>query len=462
MKNIKTFLFMLLVGLSFGLVACSTKESSTNISNAYITIDINPSIEIITGDDGLVAQVNALNDDAALLLLETNFVGKTVEEVVEAIINLATDMGYIDIAADENAIIITTETENEDDKLKLEKKIQERIQKVAKAKAFKMQVIKGNTQVTDEFKARAEELGVSIGKLRIVDLALQFDETLTIDVAATMSVKDLNRIIIDAREEMKDLYGEEFHKGYLGLKEAFKKEYRVNLVQAIYDAISEAEDEVFAAILENTDATAEDIRNLYFAYLEELLTINDENHEQVMNNIQNEIANNLTLNGLITLRNTLTTQLGNLRESFSQHGKKQNEVEQILNQLREGQKQLDGLNQQIKAEIQNCVKTIMEANHEYRIEFNFENGFEFEVKFNFNEKFEEIRMKYVLLFEEIGINISELESLFMDAVAGELNNMRQQLQQQLEQFKNEHRSEIEARMEKLQEERQMKQEMWKK
>lgn len=94
MKNIKIiFSFILLLVLSLSIYGCKD-DSGEKFSNAYITIDINPSIEIITNDEGLVEQVNPLNYDAEILLSESDFTGKTVEEVVETIINLALEAGY--------------------------------------------------------------------------------------------------------------------------------------------------------------------------------------------------------------------------------------------------------------------------------------------------------------------------------------------------------------------------------
>ena len=121
-----TIMFVLVLTLGFMLVGCNKNSAPdydlNNVKNAYITIDINPSIEIITGDTGMVVQVNGLNNDAIRLLIETNFEGKTVDEVIEAILQLALDFGYLNFDV-ENAILISTVTSANDESEALERKV---------------------------------------------------------------------------------------------------------------------------------------------------------------------------------------------------------------------------------------------------------------------------------------------------------------------------------------------------
>jgi MoaA/NifB/PqqE/SkfB family radical SAM enzyme len=123
----KTIFGILLMFVLFvGLYGCASTEKGYKVDNAYVTLDINPSVEIITGENGLVVEVNALNDDAQVLLVDTNFTGKTVDETVEAIVALAKELGYLDVN-EENAIVVTAEAENANDTEELENKINERI-----------------------------------------------------------------------------------------------------------------------------------------------------------------------------------------------------------------------------------------------------------------------------------------------------------------------------------------------
>ena len=61
----------------------------------YMSIDINPSFGIEVDEDGVVVSVEALNEDAVIVLLDIDLVGKTVEEVFTTIVSLAEELGYL-------------------------------------------------------------------------------------------------------------------------------------------------------------------------------------------------------------------------------------------------------------------------------------------------------------------------------------------------------------------------------
>lgn len=61
----------------------------------YMSIDINPSFGIEVDEGGVVVSVEALNEDAVIVLLDTDLIGKTVEEVFTTIVSLAKELGYL-------------------------------------------------------------------------------------------------------------------------------------------------------------------------------------------------------------------------------------------------------------------------------------------------------------------------------------------------------------------------------
>lgn len=65
---------------------------------AFVTVDINPSIEITLDEDGTVASVYGANEDGQVLLYGEAevIVGLNYEDAVEYITNLAVELGYLD------------------------------------------------------------------------------------------------------------------------------------------------------------------------------------------------------------------------------------------------------------------------------------------------------------------------------------------------------------------------------
>ena len=90
---------------------CSFGSCSKAAENTRMTVDINPSVELMVDKDNKVISVTALNDDAAVILQgEASIVGKESDDAVKAIVSLATDTGYIvkgEVSADENTVKIS-------------------------------------------------------------------------------------------------------------------------------------------------------------------------------------------------------------------------------------------------------------------------------------------------------------------------------------------------------------------
>ena len=88
------------LGLKVGVLTPDGDDSPTPGGEpvpapTYMSIDINPSFGIEVDEDGVVVSVEALNEDAVIVLLDTDLVGKTVEEVFTTIVSLAEELGYL-------------------------------------------------------------------------------------------------------------------------------------------------------------------------------------------------------------------------------------------------------------------------------------------------------------------------------------------------------------------------------
>lgn len=88
------------LGLNGGMLTPDGGDSPAPVGEAvpaptYMSIDINPSFGIEVDEDGVVVSVEALNEDAVIVLLDTDLVGKTIEEVFTTILSLAEELGYL-------------------------------------------------------------------------------------------------------------------------------------------------------------------------------------------------------------------------------------------------------------------------------------------------------------------------------------------------------------------------------
>ncbi|MDD6995588.1 MAG: hypothetical protein SPH68_06315 [Candidatus Borkfalkiaceae bacterium] len=183
---------------------CSFGGCSKAAENTRMTVDINPSVELMVDADNKVVSVTALNDDAAVILQGTAFVGKTSDEAVQAVVQVATETGYIakgEISADENKVEITVsgDTKWAKDLYKdAEKKVNE---------FFKESGITGTVE-------RAEALKTDALKELAKNNSVYGEEEID-----AMNDEQLLKVIAIGRIETAQLISEDMREAYFAAKE---------------------------------------------------------------------------------------------------------------------------------------------------------------------------------------------------------------------------------------------------
>ncbi|MDK2823830.1 MAG: hypothetical protein PWQ67_2349 [Clostridia bacterium] len=150
---------------------------SPQLAVAYVTIDINPSIELGLDEEDKVISMQALNEEGDLLLDKVRIKDLPIDQALEVITEAAIKEKYIK-PEKENAVIISytrekSVTENHSPKDQVQKK-EKLVQKVLEEKV--KQVIERNqqeavveiVQVTPKIRNEANELGLSSGKYTLM------------------------------------------------------------------------------------------------------------------------------------------------------------------------------------------------------------------------------------------------------------------------------------------------------
>ena len=118
----------LLIGV-FGVVfsGCSPEENAGGERLAYVTMDVNPSIEFVVSEKGIVLAVNGRNDDGKVLIIGEDLIGKSIDEVMDRLFYLMVEMDYIN-EDKTNAVQLSIATESEG----LERLVKETVDKEVK------------------------------------------------------------------------------------------------------------------------------------------------------------------------------------------------------------------------------------------------------------------------------------------------------------------------------------------
>ena len=253
MKFKKLTALLLTAALGMGvLTACSGDETSSDGENlTYVSLRINPEIELIADGDGVVLSANAVNEDGEILLTAVDVIGIDVEDATLAFAEGANELGYV-VEGETDTVYIgvegTSESETEEIKEKINKSIRD---------YFTNNGINGkvSAETLDKYAERAESWGISKGHTKLVMRALDANPELTDQEVLKLSIKEIMNLIKGDKYEEKIAVGlrEEYRAAVSALKEEYKNLFTL---RAEIDAL-EAELKETANESEKADIKAE-------------------------------------------------------------------------------------------------------------------------------------------------------------------------------------------------------------
>ena len=208
-------------------VSCFTAcfGGATVNPNAYsfVTLDINPSVELITLGDNVV-DVKAGNYDACVLLDGEDFSSMTLEEATSKIVALAEEMGYLNDTNNQVKISVISDDAQAIEILK--NKAKSGAQKGSKKAEPVME-----TRLQDELtlkklkEVNADKFaGLTEEKVRLIESVMEYDSSMTYEIGATMTVKELSVALKSALSENKDIFTQELRIEYSSRYTAKKQE----------------------------------------------------------------------------------------------------------------------------------------------------------------------------------------------------------------------------------------------
>ena len=194
----------LCAAFALGATMFSFGGCSKAAENTRITVDINPSVELMVDKDNKVVSVTALNDDAAIILQGTAFVGKTSDEAVKGVVEVATETGYIvkgEVKVGENNVKISVSGDTKWAK-DLYKDAEKKVNEYLESSGIKATVERVDALKTEALKQLAKH-----------------NSTYTEEEIAGMNDEQLLNVIAIGRVETAQLVSEEVRQAYFAAKE---------------------------------------------------------------------------------------------------------------------------------------------------------------------------------------------------------------------------------------------------
>ncbi|OOM82172.1 hypothetical protein CLPUN_04560 [Clostridium puniceum] len=170
---------------------------------AYVSVDINPSVELSVNVFDKVVSVEAYNEDGRNILEGANLVNIKVEDAVSIVISNAISKGYIKEDGS-SGIEITTATDKEKVGAELDETLKEVADETLSDNDKEAKVETENVALARRDEAR--KLGITPGKLNLIQKLQQLDPVITIEDYKDSSVKDIQK---KAKELRKDINKDE-------------------------------------------------------------------------------------------------------------------------------------------------------------------------------------------------------------------------------------------------------------
>ncbi len=171
------------------LVCFSGWFTQYRLPDSVIAIDVNPSIEIVTNKQNHILSVNALNEDAQVIIGEQDYRNAELSDTVDALLISLINHGYL--SADKNIIMISVENKNIDKAEKLAILLDKKIQKSASTQNITPDVLRQIFTKDKEASAAAAQYSISVGKMKLIQEIISSNSKLSIDELAHMSMEGL-------------------------------------------------------------------------------------------------------------------------------------------------------------------------------------------------------------------------------------------------------------------------------
>lgn len=266
LKNILLAVFVLASIL--GISACGQDEEITEVlgtTDSYVTIDINPSINLVVSPAGIVIYVAPLNEDGELLLLELDLIGLTLEEATDLIIAQAIVLGFIDVDSDE--VIVKINVMNIDDLVR--DRVRDRVKEHIN-NAFLKRAMMGRAEdkVFDpELIAEAEGYGVTPGFLFLAKRIVELNDELILEDVLLMTQEELIGLMNDAKDAAKEV-AQALKEQFFAARQVLLDTY-LPQIEALNDQIALATGDELDALLIQLEALEQALHDEMFALREQ-------------------------------------------------------------------------------------------------------------------------------------------------------------------------------------------------
>lgn len=220
---------------------------------AIVQVDVNPSIEMVVDENNQVVSIRGLNDEGKMIIEGEAIVGKSLDEAVETIIRLETQMGYLLVNVTDNEITVTISAENDQLIQQMQEKTKSYIANACEKVNVQAKINEVKGYVIEELQTLAKTLDPTLTEEEIQNLT--YDQLIHVVELYHLEVANLASIKLE--EMYQQVKAQEIR---LAEKEATKQ--AVDQLEAIYQTSITAYDTIYQTLTE----TYQSLQEVYYEY----------------------------------------------------------------------------------------------------------------------------------------------------------------------------------------------------
>ncbi len=205
--NKKMALSLMSVFVMALIIVSIISRNNEPVVASTVTLDVNPSIQITLDEDDYVIAVIAINDDGDEVVQKNiNYLGMTLDEVLETLVNRLNELGYIvTTTVDSNIILIEVNSNSEARRQRVEELLKTKLQAEMNKYSNSHWVLNSrDIELTPEQKARMNEdsrLGIyTRAKLTLIYRINSLDSTYELGELAQLNIRQLYDIFISLED----------------------------------------------------------------------------------------------------------------------------------------------------------------------------------------------------------------------------------------------------------------------
>ena len=184
--------------------------------DSIISLDVNPSIEIIMNSKDRVLDVVAGNEDAEKVIGDMDFKGTDIDVAINAIIGSMMRNGYL--SEMKNSILVSVDNKDKEKGEALRVKLMDEISDIMDQGHVEGAILGQVVEEDHDLEDLAEQYGISVGKARLIARIIESNPKYAFGDLAKLSINELNLLSENHKVVLSDIdsKGTASDRGYIG------------------------------------------------------------------------------------------------------------------------------------------------------------------------------------------------------------------------------------------------------